>query len=85
MTINKLRRQFKKEVYTEYEEKHYKGADSNILRNKHDEKFELQETIKSKFLSKFYVYDGISKLRNSQKVPKEILDNFEEEVVQGNE
>ena len=84
VTVNKLRRQFKRDVYTEYEEKHYKGVDSRILRNKHEEHSDLKETIVGKFLSKFYLYTGFSKLRSIQSTPSNILDKFEEEVVAGN-
>ncbi|CAI2385716.1 unnamed protein product [Moneuplotes crassus] len=82
--IKNLRIAFKEDAYEEFAERHYKQTQSKILRSKTDISSGLEETLKEKFLRKIYLYNGISKLRSQQDWPKDILENFDEEVVAGN-
>ena len=67
----------------QYEERHYKNGDTRFIRNKHDLNWQLEETVRGKFLSKFYLFNGLSKLRGNGVLPKPVLENFDQEVVLG--
>ena len=82
--ILKLRLSLKNEVYEEYIEKHYKNGDAKLLQNKNYDQSEINEAMKEKFLRKFFLFNGFSKLRSNGILPKEVLENFDQEVVLGN-
>ena len=41
------------------------------------------ESFRGKFLGKLYLFNGLSKLRGNGFLPKTVLENFDEEVVNG--
>lgn len=61
-------------VYEEYEEQHRKKSSDFNIRNSLD-------ALKSKFLKKFHLFNGILKQRGLGEKKGSILTNFEEEVV----
>jgi hypothetical protein len=61
-------------VYEEYEEQHRKKSSDFNIRNSLD-------ALKSKFLKKFHLFNGILKQRGHGEKKGSILTNFEEEVV----
>jgi len=71
--IRKLRQEVSGGVYSSQDDHKY---------NSKKQQGSLAETnIQGKLLSKFYLFGGISKLRSSGILPKEILANYDQEVV----
>lgn len=75
--LQKLRRSHAKDVYLEHEEKQYKNRQTQIPG------LLLDEGVRGKFLGKLYLFNGLSKLRGNGCLPKEVLEDFDEEVVAG--
>lgn len=71
-TITRLRMRYSAQIYQEYEEQQFKNSmkDQNQC---------------EKFLQKFYLFTGFSKMRGNGELPKEVLQNFDDEVVNGTE
>ena len=77
-SIQMKRGYFREIVMAEYEELHRKRDDNVVRRNS-------IKGLKSKFLKKFHLFDGLMKTRGQAAKNSSVLDEFEEEVVGANE
>jgi hypothetical protein len=73
-TIKNKRSYLRPIVDREYEEQHRKKSSDFNIRNSMD-------ALKSKFLKKFILFEGLMKRRGHSNGKSSILENFEEEVV----
>ena len=65
--IVKLRMGIRRQVYGEYEESLFKNS--------------AEKLDGEKFLQKLYLFNGFSKMRGNGELPKDVLQNFDDEVV----